>query len=163
MSYTDADAIFILDCDEMLSIKTTPATITEDGKFRWFYRKWENAGSANMWKEPTEFILKRSVDYEAMCVAGFVLERNATSLFCKYIMDTYEQSSLWDAFMVSGFELFSEYNAFGNFILNIDHPAYKKYIESSEYFPSNHSIVKSWSYAGVSPEDKERRDKILEL
>jgi len=159
--YTDADAVFVLDSDEMLSIPTKPTDFMEDGKFRWYLRKWENAGPASVWKEPTEFILKRPTKYEAMCIPGFVLERGATSVLCAYLMKEYKQSSLWNAFMKSGVEIFSMYNVFGNFIVLIGHDAYKKIIDADAYASANLTMIKSWSYGGLTEEDKARRDKVL--
>ena len=163
MDYTDADAILILDSDEMLNAQITPKDFRDEyGRWRWCYRSWEFADTANMWKIPTEEILGFEVEYEAMCVAGFVFERNTTYKFIEYLKNRFNATNLWDVFFKYNITLFSEYNAYGSYVNKFDNNVvYYKEINSDKQYVNNF-FFKSWSYGGLSVEDKKRRDNILE-
>jgi hypothetical protein len=158
--YTDADNILILDSDEMLSENITPDSFKEDGKFRWFYRNWELVGDAICWKPLTDHFLKISSKYESMCVTGFILTRNSTARFFDYINSLYTTQSIWDSFLCAKIKGISEYNAFGNFLLESDDVEYIKKINATD-LGINSTIIKSWSWGGLKEEDKQRREHIL--
>jgi len=166
MEYTDADAVLVLDSDEMLSCPLTPADLRDEkGRWRWIYRSWEQAGSgfpnAKMWHKPTADALLFDPPYEAMCVAGFVLERHTTHRFTEYLKRMHDAENLWHVFFKYPIELFSEYNAYGSFVNRFDNDdIYYKVVNSHERF-INHTIIKSWSYGGLDAADKQRRDDIL--
>ena len=93
VNYTDADAVFILDSDEMLTKPLTPSLLRDDhGRFRWIYRNWGasnyGAGSADCWYEPTKSILKIDPKFESMCCAGFIFERHTTHNFIEYLNES---------------------------------------------------------------------------
>ena len=159
MEYTDADAVMILDSDEMICSPITPFTFRDSyGRWEWSYRSWENAGTADMWKKPTEDILKFTVKYEAMVCAPFILERKTTCNFIEYLKRIHNATSLWDVFFKYDMTLFSEYNAYGSYVEKFDgDTVYYKIIERN--VPA--VVIKSWSYGGLSSEDKKRRDDIL--
>jgi hypothetical protein len=160
MDYTDADAVLILDSDEMLVCNVTPSTFRDyRGRWRWAYRNWENAGSANMWKLPTQEILQFEPQYEAMCFAPFIFERKITDEFIEYLKQIHGATDLFDVFFKYDMTLFSEYNAYGSYILKFDNDVYYSLV--NEYKGHNNVITKSWSYGGVSNEEKEKREKIL--
>jgi hypothetical protein len=163
VDYTDADAVFVLDSDEMLSKELNPSSlITEDGKFRWFYRNWEFSRDAIVWKEPTKKILNIEPQYEAMCEPGFVLERNTTEKFIEYITKIHSANTIWHSFFNADIICFSEYNAYGSYVYNFDNDEkYFKIINGEDKTLYNCSIIKSWSWGGLSEEDKEKRDALL--
>jgi len=162
MDYTDADAILILDSDEMLAAPITPSDFRDaHGRWRWIYRSWEFAEGAKMWKAPTAEVLGFEPDYEAMCVAGFVFERNTTYKFIEYLKKLHGAATLWDVFFKYPMTLFSEYNAYGSYVNKVDgDKVYYRVINSDQQFV-NHSFFKSWSYGGLDVADKKRRDDIL--
>jgi hypothetical protein len=160
MEYTDADAVLILDSDEMLVCNVTPSTFRDyHGRWRWAYRNWDNAGSANMWKVPTQQVLQFEPQYEAMCFAPFIFERKITYDFIEYLKKIHGAIDLFDVFFKYDMTLFSEYNAYGSYVLKFDNTVYYSLINN---FKGEHKLItKSWSYGGVSKEEKEKREKIL--
>jgi hypothetical protein len=161
MDYTDADAIMILDSDEMLCRKITPSTFRDGyGRWVWNYRTWEDAEDANVWKKPTEEVLKFTPNYEAMTRAPFILERNTTYKFIEYLKKIHDASNLYDVFFKYDMTLFSEYNAYGSYVDKFDnHVVYYKEFDNAV---TPLIIVKSWSYGGLNEEDKIRRQAILD-
>ena len=116
--YTNAKSVLILCADEVFTKQITSSELKdEEGKFRWFYRNWEDSGPAIKWKEPTRDILKFEPSYEAMCLPGFVLDRETTHNFVRYLKDTHKVENTWDIFMTSNVPYFSLYNSYGSFIL----------------------------------------------
>jgi hypothetical protein len=160
MDYTDADAVLILDSDEMLVKHVSPSSFRDGhGRWRWAYRNWEDAGSANMWKVPTQEVLKFEPQYEAMPFAPFVFERKMTNQFIEYLKEIHGASDLFDVFFKYDMTLFSEYNAYGSFLMKFDNNVYYSLVNDFKGY--NGMITKSWSYGGVSKEEKEKREKIL--
>ena len=161
--YTDAENVLLLDSDSMLTKPTTPSSFQINNKFYWIYRKWEDAGSAIIWKDITKNILKIEPSYEAMCVDGFIMQKETTIAFKNMFCSMYHTNDIWDAFIKNKFKSFSEFNAFGTFIDKYDRTEYSKLYTADPLVVHNYSIIKSWSWGGLSEEDKLRRDKILAL
>jgi hypothetical protein len=162
MSYTDADAVLIFDSDEMATKPITPADLcNEEGKYHWFYRDWSTTGDALMWKIPTGEALLFTPPYEAMCVTGFVFDRETTTDLINYLKNKHNATSLLDVFFKYNASLFSEYNAYGSYILYAKSPKYYAIIDDNARDKYNYSILKSWSYGGLSAEDKKRREEVL--
>jgi hypothetical protein len=163
INYTDADAVFILDSDEMLTKPISPKDLIVNDKYTWFYRDWDRAGDAICWKKLTDYYLKIDSKYEAMCITGFVLTRSVTSQFINYVNSLYEVNSIWNTFIKANIEGISEYNAIGNFILMYDqNNEYNKKVNAvREEWGINESIIKSWSWGGLKEEDMINRELIL--
>jgi hypothetical protein len=162
MTYTDADAVLIFDSDEMVTKPITPADLcNEEGKYQWFYRDWSMAGDAIVWKIPTGEALLFDPPYEAMCITGFVFDRETTTDLIKYLMDKHNATSLLDVFFKYNPTLFSEYNTYGSYILYAKSQKYYPIINYQKHDTYNFTILKSWSYGGLSAEDKKKREAIL--
>lgn len=164
MNFTDAESILLLDSDEMLSKPLTPSNLMdENGNFYWFYRDWELSENAICWKIPTSIFLKKEPKYEAMCVSGFVFEKETTKRLIDYITTIHNTKTVWDIFYKNYITEFSEYNTYGNFIHIIDEKnTYNKQINVEDFTSYyTYNIIKSWSYGGLNGEDKEIRDNIL--
>jgi hypothetical protein len=160
INYTDADAVLVLDSDEMLCRPVTHASFRDAyGRWRWNFRDWQHAGSANMWKKPTEEVLKFEPTYEAMACAPFILERNTTQKFIDYLKDVHEASSLFDVFFKYDMTLFSEYNAYGSYVYKFDNQSVYYYAINGQIPPA--FVIKSWSYGGLSDVDRQRRDALI--
>lgn len=159
--YTDADAIVIFDSDEMLTCPTTPDSFKTDGKFNWYYRKWEDAGNAICHKEPVDIFLKMDTPYESMCITGFYFTLSSTNALEEYLNKLYGTCDIFNIINICKLTSLSEFNAFGNFIYSIKHPDYNYLFNTTGSF--NHNILKSWSWGGVEEEDKVKRESILNL
>jgi hypothetical protein len=85
-----------------------------------------------------------------MCVTGFVLTRTATTNLLNYIYQTHSISNLWELVTKKRMSKFSEYNIYGSFIHMINHPEY--YYNIKNDIPLHNSIIKKWSWGGVTPE-----------
>jgi len=162
MKYTDADAVFFLDSDQMIIKPITPNNLITNNKYTWFYRDWKDADRAICWKKRTDDYLKIDSKYESMCVpASYVMTRNITSKFLNYVFSMYNARSIWETFMKANIEGVSEYNAMGNFILDYDeNNEYNKQI-LTENFGITQYVLTSWSWGGLNSEDKIIRDSIL--
>jgi hypothetical protein len=160
-NYTDADSILIMDSDEMLTVPTTPDSFKKNGKFTWYYRDWARAGSGICWKSSTDFVLGLNTEYEAMCITGFILQRDTTLALTKMIKDNHDVSNIWDYFVKYDMPTASEFNVYGSFIHHFDRTEYSKVFNSTFDKCINLTILKSWSWGGLSPEDKKKREAIL--
>jgi len=167
MEYSDADTVLILHSDGMLTEKLTPNDLVDsNNRFRWFYRRWADAGEAIVWKLPSEQALKHVTTCEAMCMPGFIFEKHTTMNFINYMKKIHNASSLWDCFFKYNPKLFSEFNVFGSFILYFDNQMYSKILISNDNLSEwqdtfHHKILSSWSYGGLTNDDKIKRDLIL--
>ena len=133
MEFTDADAVLFLDSDEILITKVTPETFRDSsGRWRWAYRNWEDAGSASRWKDPTQKILKFEPQFEATPSAPFVFERKTTDNFIQYLKEIHGATDLFDVFFKYGMTLFSDYNAYGSYVLKFDNDVYYPSINNFE-------------------------------
>lgn len=162
--YTDADAVLVIDSDEMITKDLTPSDFRDEyGRWRWFYRNWEFADSAIVWKEPTQELLRFEPEYEAMCCSLFMFERNTTYRFIEYLKEIHGASCLWDVFFRYDLKLFSEFNAYGSYVNKFDNEkVYYKVVNNTD--PTkycNQNVHRSWSYGGLNEEDKRKRESIL--
>jgi hypothetical protein len=147
----DADSALMLDSDEMLCKPITPDYFKHNGKWVWTYRLWKDAEGAICWKQSTDQILGQRTPYEAMCDAGFVLTRTATTNLLNYIYQKQSISNLWELVVKKKMNTFSEYNLYGSFIYNANHPDYYYNICKKDV-PLRDCIIKHWSWGGITHE-----------
>jgi hypothetical protein len=159
--YTDAESVVIFDSDEMLTCHTTPDSFKTNGKYNWFYREWKDAGSAICHKKTVDMILNFDTQYESMWVTGFYFTRSATDKLEEHFNTIHGTRNLWDIIILLGISGLSEFNIFGNFIHKIQDPDYNYLYDTTGVF--NCTIIKSWSWGGLTDEDKHKREKILNL
>jgi hypothetical protein len=159
--YTDANEVVIFDSDEMLSLPTTPDSFKTNGKFNWYYRKWEEAGNAICHKHPVDTFLKMNTPYESMCITGFYFTFSATKALEEHLNNIYKTYDIFSIVNICKLTNLSEFNIFGNFIYSIQHPDYNYLFNTNKAF--NKSIIKSWSWGGLKEEDKNKRLIILRL
>lgn len=160
-TYTDADAVLILDSDWMFTVPTTPEDFMTDGKFKWLYREWEKAGTAICWKESTEFLLKTPTNYEAMAVAGFLMTRDTTIAFKDFICNTHGTKTIWEIILKYDLSSFSEFNLYGSYVILFNRPDYVAVYNDAVHTLHNKTILTSWSWGGLTNEDKLIRENIL--
>ena len=161
VDYTDADAVLIMDSDEMLTVPITPESFKTNGKFSWYFREWKDAGTGICWKPPTDFILKLDTNYEAMAITGFILQRETTFALHKFLCNLHETETIWDIFVKNNTKTASEFNIFGSFIHHFDRNEYNKITNYNRENCINFSIKKAWSWGGISDEEKEKMESIL--
>jgi hypothetical protein len=130
-----------------------------NGKFNWYYRKWEDAGGAICHKDSVDIFLKMNTPYESMCITGFYFTLSATKALEEYLNKLYGTSDIFSIINICKLESLSEFNIFGNFIYSIQHPDYNYLFNTTGAF--NQTILKSWSWGGLEEEDKKKRLKIL--
>jgi len=94
IEYTDADAVLIMDSDELFTQFITPENFQKNHKFTWNYRPWIEAGAGICWKDSTDFLLKQNTEYDAMAITGFILERNTTIALHNYLCVTHNKEYL---------------------------------------------------------------------
>ncbi len=162
--YTDADAILVIDSDEMLTNELSPFDFRDAyGRWRWFYRNWEFADSANVWKAPTTELLQFEPEFEAMCCSLFIFERNTSYRFIEYLKSIHNATSLWDVMFKYDLKMFSEFNAYGSYINKFDdEKVYYKVLNNTDVSKfCNGNVYRSWSYGGLSDDDRSKRESIL--
>lgn len=159
-TYTDADAVLVLDSDWMLTTKTTPEDFQHEGQWYWCYRDWEKAGTAISWKEPVESLTQLKANYEAMCISGFILERETCIAFKDYLCNLYQQHDIWDVFVTQRIHTASEFNMLGTYIYHC-RDNYCKLVNPDYETLHNSTIRASWSWGGLQDEERMERDKIL--
>ena len=151
MTYCSSSSILILDSDEMLTKHLRPSDFKYNEKWVWSYRPWSESGTAICWKGCTDTILRINTPYEAMCITGFIMTRDATAKLLNYLNMLYENNDLWNIINKNNILRMSEFNMYGSFIHHINSNDYyfniKRDIELI-----NQSIVKHWSWGGISPE-----------
>jgi hypothetical protein len=160
-NYTDASCVLIMDSDEMLTVPVTPDSFKKDGKLKWFYRDWSLAGNGLCWKSSTDFILGVDTEYDAMCLTGFVLERKTTFALTNMLNVNHDVSNIWDVFIKYDMKTASEFNSYGSFINHFDRKEYTRIFDFNKENCINFTILKSWSWGGITDEDKKIRNEIL--
>lgn len=163
IQYSDADAVLVMDSDQILTVPTTPSDFKINGKFSWFYRKWENAEYADCWKDPTTKFLKLDPKYEAMCIPIFILQRETTIAFKNFVCGLHKTTTIWDIFLKYNMPSFSEFNAFGSFVYHSNRNEYNRFVvdEIDTSKLHNRTIRTRRSWEGLSEEEKIIQDKIL--
>jgi hypothetical protein len=162
-NYSDADEVLILDSDEMLSQPTTPDNFKTNGKYNWFFREWKYSGNGICWKKSTEFIFKEEALYDAMCLTGFIFQKETSIAFRNHILKLHEIDDLWSLFIKYNLQTASEFNLFGTFIYLYGRVEYQTIIlgedDLKKYF--NSTIHKEWSWGGLTEEIKAEKEKLL--
>lgn len=146
----DSDTALLLDSDEMLCKPMTPNDFKHNGKWVWTYRLWKEAGDAQCWKQPTDYILGKNTPYEAMMGSGFVMTRTATTNLLNHVFRTHAISNLWELVAKKQMRKFSEYNMYGSFINGVNDPDY--YYNIKKDIPLHNCIIKNWSWSGITPD-----------
>jgi len=160
-NYTDASAVLIMDSDEMFTVPTSPFNFQSSGKYFWYYRDWKDAGTGICWKKWTDAMLCHESQYNAMCITGFVMEKETSIKLKEYLCKQHSVGDIWDIFVKHNMQTTSEFNVFGSFV---HHHCSDKYIKKINFTPKethNVTIRKTWSWGGVKDSEKEIRNKIL--
>jgi hypothetical protein len=151
MMWCSSQSILILDSDEMLTQLITPNSFKYNDKWIWSYRPWSEAGDAICWKEHTDNLLKINTPYEAMCITGFIMTISATRKLLDYINEIYSNNDLWNIINEKHITTLSEFNIYGSFIYHTNNEEY--YYNINRDIPLiNQSILKYWSWGGISSE-----------
>jgi hypothetical protein len=160
-NYTDADAVFFMDSDEMLTTPTTPDSFKTDGKFHWFFIDWKDMGNGQCWKPSTDFILKKETEYSGMCITGFVFQRETTISLKNHLCSIHEVADIWDIFIKYNMPTCSEFNIYGLFVLLFNRTEYTCLINVDRSLYHNITIHKSWSWGGLDENEKQKRQELL--
>jgi hypothetical protein len=160
-NYSDADAVLILDSDEMLTRRTTPENFKFNGKSVWYYREWKDAGDGICWKAPTDRLLQIDTKYDAMRITGFLLNKETTLNLKKYLCERNDTQDIWDIFVKLDMATCSEFNLFGSYILLSNDETYHKSFKDDISNSFNNTIKKDWSWGGMNEEIIAERCKIL--
>jgi hypothetical protein len=160
-NYTDAENVYIFDSDEMFSKPTSPEHFKTDGKFHWVYRDWEKAGTGICWKQSTDMLIGKPTSFDAMCITGFILQRETSIALRNHLLATFCATDIWELFCSKNMKTCSEFNIFGSFIDIYNRQEYTKLINIDTRTIHNSTIIKDWSWGSLKADIKERRDKIL--
>ena len=162
--YTDADVVLSIDSDRMFHAPITPETFKMDEKYVWYYRDWDKAGDAISHKSHTDTILGLNTSFEAMLPPVYILRKDTLIALRNHIISKHSNGdssirTIWDVIVLLNMETLSEFNIIGSFIYHFDRPEYIKLIndDSSSRYP----VISSWSWGGLTDEDKQLRENIL--
>jgi len=162
--YTDADEVLILDSDEMLTVPTTPESFKVDGKYCWYYKLWNQMGNGQCWKKSTDELFDIDTTYSGMCITGFIMLKSTSIALKNHLCKKHDTLNIWDIFVKYNMKTASEFNIFGAFIMIFDRQEYQQKIldNKSGRVAFNCTILKDWSWGGLTEENIIRRNKILE-
>jgi len=158
--YSDADVAVMMDSDRMFTCAFTPESFQKDGKQRWDYRRWADAGSAISHKPTTDLLLGFSTPYEAMMYLPLPFTRGATFALEAYLNTIHKTKDIWEIILKHDLASMSEFNVYGNFIHHVQMPDYYISYDASGVYQS--TVIGSWSWGGLAKDDKARRDAILQ-
>ena len=161
MNYTDADAILLLDSDEMLTEKTTPEHFKNNGKYNWYYSEWDENLDDIVWRAAVDKIFQIKSKYNSMRITGFIFTKNTTNKLYNFIKEKHNVNNFWELIIKEQLASFSEYNIYGTFIRTIDDTDYNILSIDNDLKVHNHTIIKSWSYGEFTQENKDKRNSIL--
>lgn len=161
--YTDADYILQIDSDTMFTDKLDLSYyITDDGKIKWFFRKWEEAAGGIIHRIPTEFFIGRETIRDHMPCPTWFFSRKTTELFQNWILEKW--GGIWNYLNGPARDLWKdsgwgscEYHMYGNFF-EFYYPNEYEIIHVSEF---KVPIRQSWSWGGLKEDEIELRKEIL--
>jgi hypothetical protein len=162
IEYSDADSVLVIDSDEIVTQAITPDSFKKNNKFVWNYKLWSEAGNTIRWKESTDFLIKMNTEYDAMVISGFVFQRDTTIALKIYLCSIHDTTNIWDIFVKYNMKTASEFNIFGSFIREFNRCEYTAITDYSIENCINFSIRKYWSWGGLSKEEEDIRNKILQ-
>lgn len=120
--FCEGDFIMHLDSDCMATEPIKFEPFFSDGLPKLLFRKWEDAGGAQVWKPITKSVLIREPLFETMPAMPFLYHRSTHELFRRHITDIHGRDFVKYA---SRLAQFSEFNAIGNFCLMFCPDAYR--------------------------------------
>lgn len=157
--YSNADRMVSIDSDSMFHIPTQPKDFERNGKLVWTVRPWSEADIAITWRDVVIRTTGMNPPYECMCVCGFNFDRKVTVGFYIHFCKHWGVKSMWEAFVKHRFHRFSEFNAFGTFIVLTKPPQYEVYDWKLKNY--HDCIFHSQSRDPISVSDKLRRDALI--
>jgi len=160
-NYSNADAVLIMDSDEMFTKPISPDSFKKRGKFVWNYRTWDKAGNGVCWKTSTDFLLKIDSKYDAMAITGFILQKETSIALKNHLCSIHATSDIWDIFVKYNMHTASEFNLFGSFIHHFDRLEYTQIFDYNKENCVNYTIRKAWSWGGISDEERRVRESLL--
>jgi hypothetical protein len=159
--YTDADAVLLIDSDTMFTCPTTPDMFKINSKFVWFYRLWKDADRAICHKQNTDFMLQLDTKYEGMFLIGFFFRRNTTLALEEYLCRKHQTPDIWSIIMKHNIKKMSEFNIYASFIHHFNRTEYTQIVNPDWKNYHNNTIYFTWSWGGLTPDDKKKREEIL--
>jgi hypothetical protein len=159
--YSDADSVYIFDSDEMFTRETTPDSFKQHGKFYWIYRDWEKAGTGVCWKYSTSIMLQKEPEYDAMCITGFILQKETSIALKNHLCSIHNVTDIWDIFLKYNMRTCSEFNVFGSFIQLYDRKEYINLINIDTSKTHNSTIHKDWSWGGLTSDKIKQKQDII--
>ena len=172
--YTDANYILQIDSDTMFTDKIDMSYYHIDGKFKWFYREWSEAGEGIIHRVPTDFFIKRESTRDHMPAPTWFFSRKTTELFQNWINENW--GGIWNYLNVHARQLWTmnldfhsnhidthkgwgscEYHMYGNFI-EFFYPEEYQLVHSSQY---GVPIRQSWSWGGLKEDEIKFREELL--
>lgn len=168
-TFCDYDAVLQIDSDCIVSSILTPKYfISNNNKYKWFVRSWALSKHGLVHRKPLNKLLDTDSKYEHMPYNGWILNRNDTISFHKWIQSKHK-CSWWEYLLnqakkdwgkcITDYELrisgcsgrsrgSSIYNAYGGFLETQtihDHI----FVNSDEITIDDHPIAQYWSWGGL--------------
>jgi hypothetical protein len=151
--YSDAEYILYSDSDLIYDRPTNINDLIIDGKSEILYTDYSKAGTAIVWKEPTERFMNEPQQYEFMRRHGLIYHRSSIETLYNLV------PNLEDIIMRS--EIFSEFNAIGAWCFKNEKNKYRFVnTETWTYVPP---IARQfWSHSGLTGNDMLEINTILQ-
>jgi hypothetical protein len=157
--FTDADAVVVVDSDQIFYDSFSPDSWRKDGKIIWLRRPWSEVGDAIFWKHGADYLLGKETPYDYMAGPGFYFTRTAIQLFTKFMYGRFGQTP-GQYYIDLKHPRTSEFVPFGAFLDDTKHPDYGFYHPKEvNYRPW--PLKQYWSWGKITPEIRTEIERIL--
>ncbi|MDA5110853.1 hypothetical protein O3V59_21165 [Brevibacillus thermoruber] len=157
--FTDADAVVVVDSDQIFYDHFSPASWRKDGKIIWMRRPWSEAGNGVIWKPGADFLLGKDTPYDYMVGPGFYITRTALQSFTNFMQSRFAQTP--DQYYIDVKNpRTSEFVPIGAYIDHIQDPEYGFYHPRDvNYRPW--PLKQYWSWGKITEEIRTEIEEFL--
>jgi hypothetical protein len=150
--YCTGDFIMHLDSDCMAEREIELLDFFDGSRPKLLFRRWDEAGDAKCWHDPTKSALVREPCFETMASLPIIYHRSSHELFRRYIEEV--QGNEFTTY-VSRLSKFSEFNAIGNFchLFTPDAYSFVRAAGPSDGYPR--PLKQFWSHGGIKAREME--------
>lgn len=155
-TYTDADAVMMLDSDTILRREVSPTDFLRDGRPVWYYGTWDTQGGKK-WRPGSEIVIGRDPPFSYMREHPFFLSRDATRGFHAHVERRFGKGIADVYFDENIPAVISEFECFGAFLGCVDPSGYVL----EEIIVPRGFVVQHWSWGGLDAETEARLEALL--
>jgi hypothetical protein len=158
--FTDADEVVVLDSDNIFYDYFSPDSWRRNGQIIWLRRLWSESGDGVMWKNGSDYFLRKETPYDYMVSPSFYCTRTALHLFADFMRIRFGQTP--DQFYVDlrHPRTISDYVLLGAYLEEIKHNEYCFY-HPKELNWKHLPIKQYWSWGRIDNEIRKEIEGFL--